>query len=138
MSRFLQTLSMKLQTFMYGRYGNDPLNRALLIAGLVLWVLGSFPYTAWLSLFALAAVVFANYRCFSRNHAKRQAELQRYYRFTQKCKTAVSLRKRMWRERHTHRYLKCKRCRAVLRVPKGGGKVEVGCPRCKHSAYYRT
>ncbi len=138
MRNWLQTMAVKFNQFMWGRYGNDELNKALLIAGLVLVVLSYVPYLRLSSLIALALLLWMNVRCLSRNIEKRQQELQRYYTLRNKAKTALSLRKRMWRERNTHRYVKCKQCRAVLRIPKGRGQVEVGCPRCHHQSLYRT
>ena len=138
MRNWLQAMAVKLNQFMWGRYGNDELNKALLIAGLVLAVISYFPYLGLLSWVALAALIFMNVRCLSRNIEKRRVELSRYYAVRNKIKTALSLRKRMWRERNTHRFVKCKHCRAVLRVPKGRGQVEVGCPRCHYQGLYRT
>lgn len=138
MRNWLQNMAARLGYWMQGRYGNDELNKTLLITAVVLAVLSYFPYLGILSLAALGLLVWINFRSLSKNVWKRQAELQTYYRIKNKVKTAVSLRRRMWRERRTHRYVKCKHCRAVLRVPKGRGQVEVGCPRCKGNAFYRT
>ena len=62
-----------LQRLMYGRYGNDQLNMALLVLYLALflaYVLTDFELLYWLS-FALLAVSL--FRLLSRNHARRRA-----------------------------------------------------------------
>lgn len=138
MRYWLQNMMARLSNWMYGRYGNDELNKVLMIAAVVLLILSYFPYLWVLWPVSLALLIWSNVRTFSRNIPKRQAELQKYWALKNKIRTFVSLRKRMWRERKTHKYVKCTRCRAVLRVPKGRGQVEVGCPRCKNSAVYRT
>jgi phage FluMu protein Com len=136
--QWLQNLMMNLNRWMYGRYGNDPLNKCLLIAAVVMAVISYFPYLQVFSLLALGLLLWANCRCFSKNIPKRQRELETYRRITNRWKTKSSLYRRMWRERKTHCYFKCAHCRAVLRVPKGKGEVHVGCPRCKGTTTRRT
>ena len=128
----------RFSRWMYGRYGSDALGRFLLIVAVVLAVLSYLPYLRVLSLLALAVLVWSNFRCFSKNIPRRRAELETFWRLKGKWNTVLSLRKRMWRERKTHRYVKCKHCRAVLRVPRGRGKVQVGCPRCKGDTSVKT
>ena len=41
-------------------------------------------------------------------------------------------------ERETHKYFKCKKCKAVLRVPKGRGKIEITCPKCRAKVIKKT
>lgn len=135
---WFQNMMYRFQGWMYGRYGNDELNKALFITSLVLLVLSYFPYLFILWPAALAVMVWANVRCFSKNIYKHQSELEAYRRLTGKWRTWFSLRRRMWRERKTHCYFKCRHCGAMLRVSKGRGQVEVGCPRCKGVTAKRT
>lgn len=138
MRTWLQTLALRLSRWMYGRYGTDELNRVLLIAGMVLALVSLLPFLWLLWPVGLGLMVWANIRTFSRNIPKRQAELQTYWRLKNRLKTAVNLRRRMWQDRRTHRFVKCRHCRAVLRIPRGRGTVEVGCPRCHATAAYRS
>ena len=57
--------------------------------------------------------------------------MDRYYSFKNKATSWYSLRKKMFAERKTHRYFKCKTCKTVLRVPKRNNKIEVTCPKCR-------
>jgi hypothetical protein len=116
---------------MYGRYGNDTLNKTLLWVYLALFiiyyiVLMIYPnpwiYIAHLIL-STAIVVWSLFRSFSRNIAKRRAENQRFCNFWK-------LRRNKWRDRKTHVYRKCPKCHAVLRLPKARGKHTVSCPKC--------
>ena len=136
--RFMQKLTDAMYRFMYGRYGYDTLNIVLLVAGMVLSVLSWFPYLGICWLLSMACMFFALFRTFSRNIPKRRRELDRLLNSKNKMKTFFKLRGKIWRERKTHTYFHCKHCRAMLRVPKGRGEVEVGCPRCKGRTKKKT
>ena len=129
----------KLGRFFWGRYGGDTLNNVLLgvYLGLVFVyyiALMLIPFEATtarsvLSFFyyvltiTLIVVIFA--RMFSRNIAKRRRENDRFCGF-------FRLLKNKFRDRKTHVYRKCPKCRAVLRLPRAKGKHTVVCPRCKN------
>ena len=131
MRQWLQKLKYKLARWMYGRYGNDELTWVLLITGTVLLFLGYIPRVGWIfSILALIAVFFSSFRSFSRNISKRRRELDRYLRIKNKPKNAIQLHKNKKRDKLTHVYFKCPKCKAVLRVPKGKGEIIVTCPRC--------
>ncbi len=134
--RFLSQLAFRMQRFMYGRYGNDELNKTLLIASLVCLVLSLF----WglFYLIALFLMGWSLFRTYSKNIAKRQHERRVYVNFTAKIRTKCRLYKRIWTERKTHRYFKCKQCKAVIRIPKGRGEIDVGCPRCHHHTMQKS
>ena len=122
-----------LYRFMYGRYGNDTLNKVLLWTYIVLfiayYILALLCPNPWVSMLLLmlssTVVVISLFRSFSRNITKRRAENQRFCNFWK-------LRRNKFRDRKTHVYRKCPKCRAVLRLPKARGKHSVTCPACKH------
>ena len=123
MQNFLYRLRSGFQRFMMGRYGTDKLNMAILIAGLLLSVVALFNPIALLDL-ALTALSYglmfwAIFRCLSRNTYKRYEENRRYLRFMERLKD------------REHRYYDCPRCRQVVRVPRGKGKIAITCPKCK-------
>lgn len=136
MQQFLQGLLTKFQIFMYGRYGNDELSKVLMIASLVILALSIFFPLLYPA--ALALMLWAMFRTYSKNIAKRQRELEWYLRHTDKLRKWFRLRRRMFKERKTHCYFKCPQCKAVIRVPKGRGEIDVGCPRCKTRTKKRT
>lgn len=119
-----------MQAWMYGRYGFDELSKFLSITAFVLVLLSAF--VPILNPLALALLIWSMVRTYSRNIVKRQKERDGYLRFTGKFKQFFKLRKNMWRDRKTHRYYKCPGCKAYLRVPKGKGKIEISCPKCKN------
>lgn len=135
---FMRRVMDAVYRFMYGRYGYDQLNTVLLVAGLIMSVLAYIPYLDVFWLLSTAVLFWAVFRAFSRNHAARRRELDKFLKMKGKIKTFFTLCRKMWRERKTHRYFHCKHCRAMLRVPKGRGVVDVGCPRCKGKTTKKT
>lgn len=136
--RFLYTLGQKTQRFMYGRYGYDALTRFLSVVALVL--LGAHWITRWWSFYLLAVglIVWTVVRTLSRNYAARRKELERYQAISGKITGWFRLRRRMFAERKTTRYYRCNNCKAYLRVPKGRGRLEISCPKCRNTFVRKT
>lgn len=116
---------------MYGRYGNDALTSFLLILGLILMIISWIPRLGWVYFLAAAVLIWSLSRSFSRKFDKRRRELDRYLKIKKPIVNFFKLRRNKWRDRKTHVYFKCKKCKAVLRVPKGKGSIVVICTRCK-------
>ena len=118
-----------LQRLMYGRYGNDQLNMALLVLYLALflaYVLTDFELLYWLSFALLAASLF---RLLSRNHARRRAENAKFLRVAGPALQWLRLQRTIRRDKE-HRYFRCPNCGQQLRVPRGKGKITVTCRSC--------
>lgn len=137
MKRFFQNLSARMQQWMAGRYGYDELCRTTSIAALILILLACFQPLRFLYFPALILWGYSIFRSYSRNIEKRQAERASYLRFSGHIKSALSLKKKAWQERKTHKYFKCSHCKTVLRVPKGKGKIKISCPKC-HTDVVKT
>ena len=122
----------KLVGFLYGRYGNDTLNKVLtaiyliwLIVFTVVDVLVKsiiFSIIGWS--ISIALFFWVIFRMMSRNIYARRRENDKFCGF-------FKLRRNKFRDRKTHVYRKCKSCKAVLRLPKAKGKHFVVCPKCK-------
>ncbi len=136
MRNWLQSLAYRFQTFMYGRYGMDPLSKHLNIASLIVLIVSLF--IPELYLLALALMVWSTFRIYSRNIYNRQQELLRYQNLTAKFRRRVNLYKSRFRDRKTHRFFRCPGCKEYLRVPKGRGEVHITCPRCRHEIVRKT
>lgn len=136
--RFFYSFGQKMQRFMYGRYGNDALTRFLSIVALVL--IGLHFITRLWAFYVLAAglIIWTMFRTLSRNYNARRKELEKYQAISGKISGWFRLRKRMFAERKYSKYYKCKQCKAYLRVPKGRGKLEISCPKCKYTFIKRT
>ena len=131
MRNWLQRLGYKMSAFMYGRYGTDELSKFLMILALILMVISWFPNLGLVYFVALALMVWSLLRTFSRKLDKRRRERERYLKIQKPIANFFKLQRNKWRDRKTHVYFKCKKCRAVLRVPKGKGSIVVICTRCK-------
>ena len=131
MRNWLQRLGYKMSAFMYGRYGTDELSNFLMILALILMVVSWFPNLGLVYFVAFALMVWSLLRSFSRKLDKRHRELERYRRIKKPIADFFKLSRNKWRDRKTHVYFKCKKCKAVLRVPKGKGSIVVICTRCK-------
>lgn len=120
-----------VRKFMYGRYGSDQLNIALLVAAIAisftnsilsLIFRNSFVYNRILNpilyLLMLALLGFGIFRMLSRNIYARQKE-NRKFRQLWACLTD-----------RKNRYFRCPRCKQTVRVPRKRGKINITCPKC--------
>ena len=138
MKRWFEKLGYKMASFMYGRYGTDELSKLLMILSLILMVVSWIPSLALIYFLALALMIWSLLRSFSRKIDKRRRELERYRRIKKPFTNFFKLSRNRWRDRKTHVYFKCKKCRAVLRIPKGKGSIVVICTRCKDRIEKKT
>ena len=119
----------RLQRLLYGRYGTDKLNLALLIFGLILSLIGTLVF--WpVTLLADALYIWALFRTFSRNIPARQRESAAFLRFWSPIESWLRARKVRFSQRKQYKYFKCPNCRQELRAPRGRGKIEVTCQKC--------
>ncbi len=129
----------KFMRFMCGRYGAaagiDGLGWCLFILYFVLSFTGRLIPLAVLryvfSGLSLAAAVYMFFRFFSKNIYARQKENRRFMGVWSKIKSFFKLQKDRFKDRKTHVYKKCHKCKAVLRLPKRKGKHSVVCPKCR-------
>ena len=128
MRGFFDRLQWRMAGWMQGRHGADSLSNMLIVVGLVLTLASVVPGLDLLSWAALVCLVLALFRCFSRNEYKRASENEAYRRIVAKPKQAMSVAGKAWENRKTTCYFKCKKCGAVLSVPRGKGTLRVTCP----------
>lgn len=144
MKNFFMKLGYKIQRFMIGRYGIDQLWRWLIIFYFIVLIFANiayrFSHIAYWALFVLATalVVFALFRVFSKNIEARRSENQSWLRFTGRIKQKFMFEKNKFKQRKTHKFVKCKSCKKVLRLPKHKGKINVTCPHCSNSFIVNT
>ena len=126
-----------LRRFMYGRYGNDSLNKFLVTIAFILLI----PYwiTKWSIFSALifALLVTTYYRMLSKQTYKRAAENSRFLTWWAPIQRKT-LGKTMQMQDKQHRYYKCPTCHKTLRVPRGKGKISITCPHCKRKFIKKT
>ena len=128
--QFTAKLSAGLRNFMAGRYGTDRLNMAILCVGLVaslLSVLIKFaPVNLVLFVLSYGMMFWAIFRTLSRNTYKRYQENRKFLQLTGRMKD------------REHRYFDCPKCRQMVRVPRGKGKISITCPRCREKFVKKT
>ena len=127
---WLSKLGLQMRRFMEGRYGNDKLNIAILIAGVITSllssILGGFVLKTVFWAVSYGLMIWAISRCLSRNTYKRYQENRKYLQILDRVKD------------REHRYYDCPKCRQRVRVPRGKGKISITCPRCKEKFVRKT
>ena len=121
MKNIINNIRNKLRLFMQGRYGFDELSKLLLVVALLCMVIVPLQKIFIFRILALLLIIFTYYRCFSKNHNARRKELQKYNTY-----------KKMWSERKTHKFIKCKNCKTMLRIPKVKGNITITCTVCNN------
>ncbi|MDY4582231.1 MAG: hypothetical protein SPD81_05195 [Candidatus Faecousia sp.] len=108
---------------MAGRYGTDRLNMVILGAGLLaslvsMWC--SQPLVNMIFfLLSYGLMFWAIFRTLSRNTYRRYEENRKFWQLFDRLKD------------RQHRYFECPKCRQMVRVPRGKGKISITCPRCR-------
>lgn len=123
----------KFIRFMYGRNGIDHFSRFLVIAALVLVLLqaligGAVGTIMWYA--AVAALVYAYFRIFSKNLNKRRAENAKYLKWSTSFTNELKNKRERISQRKDYKFFRCPSCKAMLRVPRGKGKIRVTCRKC--------
>ena len=128
--QFTAKLSAGLRNFMAGRYGTDRLNMVILCAGVVASILSSLVRLPMLSLIfwllSYGLMIWAICRTLSRNTYKRYQENRKFMQFFDRLKD------------RRNRYFDCPKCRQMVRVPRGKGKISITCPRCREKFIRKT
>ena len=128
--QFSAKLSAGLRSFMAGRYGTDRLNMVILCAGLFcsllsVWV-KAVPLNIIFWALSYGLMIWAICRTLSRNTYRRYQENRKFLQFFTRLKD------------RQNRYFDCPKCRQLVRVPRGKGKIAITCPRCKEKFIRKT
>ena len=118
------------RSFMSGRYGTDRLNMAILSVGLVASLLSMIfkfaPVNLALFILSYGMMFWAIFRTLSRQTYKRYQENRKFLQLMGRMKD------------REHRYFDCPKCRQMVRVPRGKGKISITCPRCREKFVKKT
>ena len=139
-------MKQKIANFMYGRYGNDQLNRALSVLILLLLIVSFFfgfsetgsTARSFLLVIVLALLIYTYFRMLSKNLSARRAENAKFLAKTARLRDWWQLRRDMWNQRKEYKFFKCPSCKATVRVPKGKGKIKITCPKCGEKFIKKT
>ena len=119
--------------FMVGRYGADEFSRTLNYVVLTLLILSLFVRNGLLELVTIALLIYSYFRMFSRNHSARYRETQKYLQMTADIRRKRNSFLNVNKQRKDFHIYTCpnKDCRQKIRVPRGKGKIQVTCPKCR-------
>ena len=121
----------KLAAFMQGRYGIDPLNRAIPFIYFAFALLGLVFGSQLMVTLGTAVAAFGIYRFFSKQTAKRAEENRRFTALRDTVKKKALLFFNRVKFYKTHRYRECPNCHSTLRLKKQIGTMTVNCPKCR-------
>ena len=134
-SRLFGRIRDSYMRFMYGRYGGDQLHMFLTIVALILLVIELFVPNmiarAIISALCWAVIIYSTFRVLSKNIYKRRAENEKFMKIVNRISSKFALSKAKHRDRKTHVFKKCPKCKNTLRLPKKKGKHTVKCPCCR-------
>jgi hypothetical protein len=135
MRNVLFRIAGKMRAFFYGRNGFDDLAKHSLILSIVVFLIYGFLPQGILklifSLITYGLMVYAYFRILSKKVYKRTQENKKYL-------GAINMTKTRWKQRKTHKFYKCPKCKTWLRVPKGRGKITITCVKCSTKFDKRT
>lgn len=125
----------RIAQFMYGRNGYDAYSQFLLIAAIGMVVLSWLfswlpPVAVLLQLGEYVVLIYCLWRVFSKNVYKRQQENARYYEKRRAFMRWGQSLKDRWKQRKEYKFFRCPSCHALLRVPRGKGKLQLTCRKC--------
>lgn len=133
----------KFYKFMQGRYGVDAFSKFTMGVALVSIVLAIFTSRtsslgAILDTLGLAAIIYTYFRIFSKNIQKRYGENQKFLSATEKLRGRLNREKNLMAQRKTHHIYTCPGCGQKIRIPRGKGKIEIECPKCRQKFVKRS
>ena len=123
---------------MEGRTGVDHFSIGLLFLSIILAFIGQLLGWKWVIILASIPLVYCYYRMLSKNKIKRHQENILFLRYWYPIQTKIMNKYRQFKARRQYRYYKCKECGQELRVPKGKGKIEITCPKCRQTFIKKT
>ena len=118
--------------FMKDRYGIDELYKFLLLICFVLLVINTFISNNIIRLFEVLLIVIIFYRYMSKNIKLRKKENDKYLEIKDKIIKLFDYNKKKYKDRNTHMYKKCPKCKQKIRLPLKKGTHTVKCPNCSN------
>ncbi|MCI8483762.1 MAG: hypothetical protein HFH41_05435 [Lachnospiraceae bacterium] len=124
-------MRQKMQRFMMGRYGADPLGQVYMGISLVLLFLSLFSKWDIFYILALALMGYEYYRMMSKQIEKRYQENQKFMNWRYQLAVKKNRRREHAKQRKIYHFYKCPSCSQKVRVPRGKGRICITCPKCR-------
>lgn len=123
----------RMQRFMAGRYGNDQLNQFIFIVAIISMVLEIITRQSLFYTLTLVLLILAYVRVFSRNINKRYEENMKFLQKKDAILNKFRKQKYYAAQRRNFHIYTCPQCKQKIRIPKGKGKINITCPKCRTS-----
>lgn len=127
----------EVTAFHVGALWQRRFNQFLMIVALVCLALSFFGLRIFYVL-ALALLVYAYYRMFSKDLSKRSAENQWYLKKEMKVRGWWQRKKKAIAGRKEYKIYKCPKCGQKIRVPRHKGKIAIRCRKCGEEFIRKT
>lgn len=134
----------KIKQFMQGRAGVDNLNIVIVAVAMIISLIMTLfrvSMFGWPRIIVYVLLALAFYRMLSRDIARRARENDKFMQLINRLRGNKTYTHNGYdtqftspkpkRDTKNYKYLKCPNCKAQLRVPKGKGKINVTCPKCR-------
>lgn len=121
----------RLQRFMMGRYGADQLSKLYLGVAVVCMAVSLFTRWNLFYLVGLLLLIYVYYRMFSRNIPKMYAQNQKFLNLRYRAVAKWNNKKKERAQRQIYRFYTCPGCKQRVRVPRGKGRIQITCPKCR-------
>ena len=115
---------------MAGRYGTDILNKDILWLTVILVFVNLFIHSVILYILVYALFFYTFFRMLSKKVVARRAENAKYLILRNKVKKFFNLQFNKIKYYKEYKYVTCKNCKAVIRVPRKKGTRNISCPGC--------
>jgi len=134
----IQRFKLSWIRFMRGRYGDDGLNRFIMIVLYTLIFISLFyrKNSPLYWVFFVGIMVYY-FRFFSRNISQRRKENNFFINLIRPIRSRWIVLKKNINDRN-HKVFICPQCNGKVRIPKGHGKVAITCPYCRHEFTKRS
>lgn len=125
-----------LSRIFYGKNGFDGLGIVTWIATIALAIAVVFSHNIVVYIVFVALFALSVFRLLSKNIAARQKENRVFMNFINKFRIPQRGQKNVdatFRDVTEYKLFTCPNCGQKVRIPKGHGKVEIKCPKCRNS-----
>lgn len=126
----MKRLKEKFRAFLKDRNGLDDLGLLSMSLSVLMLFLGVLLQSLWFMAAAILLFLYAVYRELSRKVEERKYENLRFLGMREHLRFRRQSRKVRRQAGKAYKYLKCRHCRKLMRIPREKGKAEVICPHC--------
>ncbi len=125
-------MKAKIKRYLRNAYGFDELSQHIYYVGIVLFVITLFYKNRVLSTLAFLFLLASMFRSLSQKRSARLRELALYRQYKRRFIAPFKVLYLNVKERKTNKYLICKQCGTILRVPRRNVEIVVTCSNCRH------